>query len=344
MHVLWVVVLIGTDAVQLFSWHNGQNGLAPWTQLVPRMLMNDALASLVFYINWAVLIPRTLARSRVLAYVLGVCGLLLVFVPLRMGSSYVTRSTTEPQSEQSKAERNWAMFSVPYTIFGLMTIFLSSGFKVTGDYMREQRNRRELERQQLLTELSLLKMQVNPHFLFNTLNNIYSLASQKSDRAPEAVLRLAEIMRYMLYESNADTVPLTKEVAHLRSFLDLQRLRLPGNAPEAIVFDTTGVPPDTSYAIAPMLLMPLVENAFKHGDLSARPAVVIRLQVMPDNQLHFSVRNHVAPEDSRLLGQPGGVGLTNLRRRLELLYPKRYVLAVTSPEGQHQVDLTLREA
>jgi LytS/YehU family sensor histidine kinase len=187
-------------------------------------------------------------------------------------------------------------------------------------------------------------MQVNPHFLFNTLNNIYSLASQKSDRAPEAVLRLAEIMRYMLYESSADTVPLSQELTHLRSFLDLQRLRLPASAADAIVFD---LPPSLAQApcpIAPMLLFPLVENAFKHGDLSARPVVVIDLQLPEPDMLRFTVRNPVAPPSLHLPAQPGGVGLTNLRRRLELLYPGRHTLLINEHDGQHHVELLLRTA
>ncbi|WP_019946251.1 sensor histidine kinase [Hymenobacter aerophilus] len=220
----------------------------------------------------------------------------------------------------------------------------ASGLRITHDYILGQRNRRELERQQLLTELAMLKTQINPHFLFNTLNNIYSLTSRKSDKAPEAVLRLAEIMRYLLYESSTDTVPLSRELAHLRSFLDLQRLRLPASAQEAIVLEVEGSDTECAHPIAPLLLLPLVENAFKHGDLAARPVSVhIALHLAPDGQLRFSVLNHVAPADAErpLPKQPGGVGLANLRRRLALLYPNRYTLDVQTTAEQHRVTLVL---
>ncbi|UOQ78572.1 hypothetical protein MUN84_08515 [Hymenobacter sp. 5516J-16] len=131
-------------------------------------------------------------------------------------------------------------------------------------------------------------------------------------------------MRYLLYESSTDTVPLSRELAHLRSFLDLQRLRLPASAQDAIQLEVTGTSPDCAHPIAPLLLMPLVENAFKHGDLTARPvAVHISLVLASDGLVRFSVLNHVAPADAEreLPKQPGGVGLVNLRRRLELLYP-----------------------
>jgi sensor histidine kinase YesM len=228
---------------------------------------------------------------------------------------------------------------------GVMTLAVSSALKITGDYLVGQRRRRELERQQLLTELAMLKMQVNPHFLFNTLNNIYSLASLKSDRAPEAILRLADLMRYLLHDSAADTVLLAQELQHLRNFLELQRLRLPSTGAAALLLDTDGIDPAQSLPIAPMLLLPLVENAFKHGDLTARPAVSIQLSQQPDGSLHFVVDNAVDPTAaSPALEQPGGVGLSNLRRRLALLYPGRHHLHIDATPTHHHAALTLLPA
>jgi LytS/YehU family sensor histidine kinase len=225
----------------------------------------------------------------------------------------------------------------------------SSGVRMTIDYLQGQRNRRELERnrselerQHLLTELAGLKTQINPHFLFNTLNNIYSLTSRKSDRAPEAVLRLAESMRYLLYESSADTVPLSQELAHLRGFLELQRLRLPQTEAETAIVLDIQEPIDAAFPVAPLLLLPLVENAFKHGDLAARPeAIRIELE-MVENELHFSVHNYVAAA-ADLPHQPGGLGLHNLRRRLELLYPSRHELKVRTLPGEYAVELVLKQ-
>lgn len=340
VHILFWGVLFLLDGLMLFYNQANPKNRQPQEMLLLRALLTDLLSASVFYTNWVLLIPRTLGRGRLGPYIGGVVLLLLVYIPLRFGASWVVGGAAEDVRAKGQALE----MIIPYGIMGLMTIFFSSGLRVTGDYLGGLRNRRELEHQQLLTELAMLKTQINPHFLFNTLNNIYSLTSRKSDKAPEAVLRLSEIMRYLLYESSTDTVPLSQELAHLQSFLDLQRLRLPASAPDAIRFDSESTSPDCAHPIAPLLLLPLVENAFKHGDLAARPvAVHISLVLQPSGRLTFRVLNHVAPPDElrQLPEQPGGVGLSNLRRRLALLYPNRYVLDVQSTPGQHVVTLTL---
>ncbi|WP_345110387.1 sensor histidine kinase [Hymenobacter algoricola] len=343
VHLLFWGILLLFDGMMLSYNPTKFGSQLVLRQFLLRAALTDALAAAMFYTNWMVLIPRTLSRGRLVPYIIGVLVLLLLYIPARFGTSLLIGGAAEGVRNQPQT---LAMI-VPYGMMGLMAIFFSSALRITGDYLRALSNRRELERQQLLTELAMLKTQINPHFLFNTLNNIYSLTSRKSDKAPEAVLRLAEIMRYLLYESGTETVPLSRELAHLHSFLDLQRLRLPASAPEAIRFEVAGVPAESNFPIAPLLLLPLVENAFKHGDLAARPvAVHITLALAPDTGLTFSVLNHVAPNDAgrELPDQPGGVGLANLRRRLELLYPGRYALWVSTPPGQHLVTLTLRQA
>ncbi|RTQ53325.1 histidine kinase [Hymenobacter gummosus] len=342
--VLWALLLL-SDGLEIWQQlTHDKPGAAGQYQAVLRTLgrglLYDLLYAGVFYLNWRELIPRLLARGRVALYALGVVLLLTLFVSLRVGISMSFFPDAPGIRPRTMVQR-----IVPYSITGLMMVFLSSALKVTGDYLRGQRRRRELERQQLLTELALLKMQVNPHFLFNTLNNIYSLASQKSDRAPEAILRLAELMRYMLHDSAADTVPLPQELQHLHSFLELQRLRLPATGPAPIVFDTSALEAEAAPAIAPMLLLPLVENAFKHGDLTARPVVSIRLSQPADGSLHFVIDNAVAdPAAGPALEQPGGVGLTNLRRRLQLLYPGRHRLDIDATPVRYRAALTLLPA
>ncbi len=339
-HLLFWGTLLLIDGLALFFNQTSAKNKEPVGQLVLRSVFTNPLSAVVFYGNWMVLIPRTLGRGRLWPYLGSVLLVLLAYVPLRFGLSWLVAGA----AEEAHSRRQAFEMIVPYSVLGLMTVFFSSALRITGDYLRSQRNRRELERQQLLTELAMLKTQINPHFLFNTLNNIYSLTSRKSDKAPEAVLRLAEIMRYLLYESSTDTVPLGREVAHLRSYLDLQRLRLPATAPDAIHFDTAHVPDDASFRVAPLLLLPLVENAFKHGDLAARPvAVHLALTLTPAGHLRFEVRNHTAPADAAraLPDTTGGVGLVNLRRRLQLLYPNRHTLDVHATATQHVVILEL---
>ncbi|OGX82836.1 hypothetical protein BEN47_18185 [Hymenobacter lapidarius] len=298
----------------------------------------DAITAALFYWNWVALFPRTLSRNRVGTYLVAAVGASAAFSLLRISASNLVYWVFASKSPGLGAY-TWPLF-VGLLVGGLVTMLASSGIRMAVDYLKGQRNRSERERQHLLTELGMLKTQINPHFLFNTLNNIYSLTSRKSDRAPEAVLQLAESMRYLLYESSADTVPLGQELAHLRSFLDLQRLRLPtAEAQTAIVMDAHG-PIDAAFPVAPLLLLPLVENAFKHGDLAARPeAIRIELEIS-ETELHFSVHNYVA-QAADLPHQPGGLGLHNLRRRLELLYPNRHELHVRTLPGEYAVELVM---
>ncbi|NVO30157.1 sensor histidine kinase [Hymenobacter lapidiphilus] len=368
---LWLLTIDGLKLSSILSKLPQFPPTAPeWWGLLPqlgRYLLEDLGDATLFYLTWRWLIPSTLGRGRVLQYIPKAALLLLPYLALigwlipQFAPSGVHVSTQKaPPSSSSQGKPGTvridaakppkspfpdaAMRLLAASIIGSFIIGSASAMRITDDYLRGQRNRRELERQQLLTELAMLKTQINPHFLFNTLNNIYSLTSRKSDKAPEAVLRLAEIMRYLLYESSTDTVPLSRELAHLRSFLDLQRLRLPASAQEAVVLEVAGTNPDCVHPIAPLLLLPLVENAFKHGDLTARPvAVHIALHLAPDGLLRFSVLNYVAPADAErpLPRQPGGVGLANLQRRLELLYPHRHTLDVQTTPEQHRVTLVL---
>jgi ligand-binding sensor domain-containing protein len=190
--------------------------------------------------------------------------------------------------------------------------------------LQAERLKAELVSHNKLSEQALLRMQVNPHFLFNTLNNIYSLVYQKLDTAPAAVVKLSEIMRYMLYDSTSDLVPLEQEIKYLRSYIELQALRLQDS--KFVDFDVMG---DTNgLTIAPMLLIPFIENAFKHGAKRVTsPGIIIHL-IVGQGLLNFEVTNHRKPNLIETKDQTGGIGLQNVRRRLELLYPSKHLLEI----------------
>ena len=176
---------------------------------------------------------------------------------------------------------------------------------------------------------------MNPHFLFNTLNNVYSLAELKSDDAPVAILQLAYLMRYLLYEAAAPQVPLVRELEHVRICVDLERLRL-----DQVPIDFALVGNPQGLLIKPILLIPFVENAFKHGvGASGRSPICLRLRV-DEQGLTFTVRNCVAAVGSAPAG-PGGVGLANVRQRLALLYPGRHTLVLDRPGADFLATLTL---
>lgn len=198
--------------------------------------------------------------------------------------------------------------------------------------------RDELVNQRQAGELALLKSQINPHFLFNTLNNIYSLVYHKSDEAPEAVMKFSSIMRYVLHDSDTEKVLLEKEVEYLRSYVELQKLRFrePGLVEMAIEGKMEGM------MIAPMLLIPFVENAFTHGSKNHKPAIIIKLSAN-DSEVRFYVSNFIRK------GQPtpglpfSGISLVNLRRRLELIYPAKFNLSAGEEGDQYKVSLIIRQ-
>jgi sensor histidine kinase YesM len=340
-HLVWLGLLLYFD-VQLRLLRVGPFLPALEEHFWLNALLTDMLDSGLFYLNW-LLMPHLFVRTRLPAYFLTLGLGLATFTALRIGLSYAFEEV-KIQGIPQTLDYYVRVLQSYYLLLGGQILLLSFFLRLAGDYLREREDRRELEKQHLRTELALLKTQLHPHFLFNTLNNIYSLTLNASPQAPEAVLRLSELMRYQLYDSAADTVPLAREISHLQSFLTLQHLRLPPDeADEAIQF-TVLLPPgaEHAYQLPPMLLLPLVENAFKHGDLTARPHVVrLSLELATDGQLHFSVRNRRANAGAVPPGR-GGVGLANLKRRLTLLYPEQHALVVVENSEEYSVRMSLQ--
>jgi LytS/YehU family sensor histidine kinase len=206
------------------------------------------------------------------------------------------------------------------------------------DWFDTQKLKAELVNQTQTSELALLRSQVNPHFLFNTLNNIYSLVCKKSPDAPEAIMKLSSIMRYMLYDANTDVVLLEKEIEYLESFIELQKLRI--RHTDFVELRIEGVVGNKT--IAPMLLIPFVENAFKHGSKTGSlPGIRIHLIAAP-HQMIFEVTNHLK---KNLLGTKvtiGGIGLQNIKRRLEILYPGKYFLETMQDNDLYRIKLLIQ--
>ena len=223
--------------------------------------------------------------------------------------------------------------TIIYTLYALF-------IRLTINWIESERIKNDLIKQQQSSELALLRSQINPHFLFNTLNNIYSLVYSKSQEAPSAIMRLSSIMRYMLYDSNAEKVPLSKEIEYITSFIDLQKLRT--HQENFVIFNINGSIQNRN--IEPMLLIPFVENAFKHGSKKASPAITLSLNILP-SQIFFSVTNPMREEntvwDNPSNGNHGGFGLENIKRRLNLLYPNKHTLTISKENNLYQVELLL---
>jgi two-component system LytT family sensor kinase len=209
-------------------------------------------------------------------------------------------------------------------------VLLAFLFKHLRDHLRTE----ALQNEKNALELAYLKSQLNPHFLFNTLNNLYGLALTEPERTPDVVLKLAELMRYVLYESNETYVPLTKEIDYLTSYIGLEKLRHEGEV--YIDFMVTG--PVEHVRIAPLLLICFVENAFKHGTVTdAAYPVALHLKTS-GNSLIFSTCNRIVPKQKDPVG---GVGLPSVRRRLALLYPDQHKLAIDQENNIFQCHLEL---
>lgn len=214
-------------------------------------------------------------------------------------------------------------------IYAILIRFMINAFE-------SQKLKDELINQRQAGELALLRSQVNPHFLFNTLNNIYSLVYKKSEAAPAAVMKLSSIMRYMLYDSNAEKVPLEKEIEYLKSFIELQNLRTkyPDFVSLEILGDTDG------HFIAPMLLISFVENAFKHGSKAPRPGIIIKLGTVR-GKIQFEVVNYQKKKNIASNENKSGNGLESITRRLELIYPGKHMLFVSDDTETFRINLEI---
>ena len=283
------------------------------------------------YFNLSYLFPSYLDEKRPVAYLALFVLAAALLTPLRSVVIYWT-AERNPAALASLLAQQTLIF-VSHLAVGALSTML----KIAADWTRNSRERQRLQAQNLQSELRFLRTQINPHFLFNTLNSLYALTLKKSDRAPETVLKLSAMMRYMLYESNARAVPLAKEVEYLHNYLDLERLRYGESAD--IVFEVHG---DTDgREIAPMILVTFVENAFKHGlGRVLSGGFVHMVLVIEGAEIRFHIENAKPSTPEQALG-PGGIGLANVSRRLELLYPEQHELQTLVTDQVYAVDLYL---
>lgn len=286
----------------------------------------------VFYVNYLVLIPNFLNRKRYKLFALSIIATLITYGLVKYGFGLIFKEIVLDH-RKGESVGFWKYF---FNTFFITTIFLflSAVLKFTIDWFLNERVHRDLENQRLTAELSFLKSQINPHFLFNSLNSIYSLAYQKSDTTPEAILKLSEIMRYMLYECNDNKVDLSKELQYLQNYIDLQKIRFGNKA--FMNFEVLGEV--SNQQIVPLLLISFIENAFKHGVANdAQHPIKMRINV-EDGRLFFFIQNK---KHSHNRDNIGGIGLPNVRRRLDLLYPGKYNLEIRDEADTYTCQLSL---
>lgn len=287
----------------------------------------------IIYFNIYYLFPRYMKSDSLVKYIILLVIAVILITPVKGASMYLFNiSDLESRRE--------VLLNLHYTF---LSTFLVAGLSTVGKMLYEwvsfQRERKKLERETLQSELKFLKNQINPHFLFNTLNNIYSLALLKSEATPEVILKLSEILRYMLYECNEQKVKLINEINYIKNYLDLEKLRQKDDV--MIEFKSEGEAGEQS--ISPMLFTPFLENAFKHGiNKVIKDACVMVYLKVDDEMLFFSVQNTKPEfEPESITKKQGGIGLANVRKRLELLYPGNYSLEIQNTLSKYTIELSL---
>ncbi|WP_336514589.1 sensor histidine kinase [Pollutibacter soli] len=267
----------------------------------------------VFY-NHFNLLTRYSGRKKNVAYFLRIAGITLTGpIP------YLVFNYRKLENGEAAFE-SYMMILVSFVIIFLFLGWLA---RVTENLVINTVKKEQLEKQAVEAELYYLKSQINPHFLFNTLNNIHTLVYKQAPTAPEAVMQLASLMRYMSYESNAPTVPLKRELEYLQDYMSLQQLRYKQNPVDMKIEGNT-----EACHIAPLLFIHLLENAYKHSHAQLNPGDIKVSVLVKNSVLSFSVQNRIGKKIANTLGEQGGIGLSNVRKRLALLYPEQHLMEI----------------
>ncbi|RFS19660.1 GHKL domain-containing protein [Chitinophaga silvatica] len=281
-----------------------------------------------FYLNSWLLIPKYVYKKKVTTYLVYILGFFAFICVARYSFE---KFALKPHEIDIKPIILFQLF-----IF-IFILSVSTAYKTIVDKMVLERQNSAKENENLKTELTLLRSQVSPHFMFNVLNNMVSLARKRSDLLEPSLIKLSSLMRYMLYEADEETVPLHREIEYLQSYIDLQQQRFSKNVTINVSMDVG----NENFEIEPMLLIPFVENAFKHGTGMIQDATIdIELKTR-EKMLFFYVRNKFDETSSEIKDKTSGIGLTNVKRRLNLLYGHDQLLYITQKNGWFIISLQL---
>ena len=299
-------------------------------EITLKICLRIAFGAVVFYTNYSLLVPHLLLKKKKIPYLLTVVVLLMI-VYLVISNVFVF----DLYDSRNLLDKRPSKFII-IIFFNAVIIIIGTIIRVYEQWIENDRIKTEIEVQKNKTELEALKNQLNPHFLFNSLNSIYSLTVKKSNDAPEAVIMLSELMRYMLYKANDNKVLLKDELQYIENYIKLQRIRIAKN--ENVKMNIRGA--ITTQKISPLLFISYIENAFKYGtDFKGNTEVEIDIGVKED-ELQFKCINiigSVAKDQEN-----SGIGMQNTKNRLELLYPGKHWLTTVEKDNKFIVDLKLK--
>ena len=303
------------------------------------------LMVIAFYLNSFVLVPRFLLKNQSSIYFLIVVGIVTIIVVLNiyvddwlnihqlMDAAFHKKG---PPRHRGGRDHSWD-FAIIAT--SALVLGISTSITTIQKWQKDRQVHQELEQDRVSSELSFLKAQINPHFFFNTLNNIYALTHVNAEISRKAIHQLSRMMRYVLYDTQNSTTLLSQEIAFIKDYISLMELRLTDVV--KIEFTAPAALKDT--AIAPMIFLPFVENAFKHGVSATQPSHISITVSQNDTSVELNVVNTIIKEQSNNLEEGSGIGLNNTKRRLDLLYPSKHTLIIneSTTENIYLVHLTL---
>ena len=310
-----------------------------------------------FYFNSSVLVPSFLLKNHTAVYFVIIIGIVvaIVFIDRWVDNLLFFHQLNDPAFSNSPAQSTGRLrppgppkreAGLRFGRGDLFTIIISGlviGISTTitaiQTWQKDHQERKELEKDKITTELSLLKAQINPHFFFNTLNNIYVLTEVDPKVAGKAIHQLSKMMRYLLYDAQNGNNMLSHEIAFVKNYISLMRLRLTDR-----VRINIDIPTDLQdMPLAPMIFLPFIENAFKHGISATQPSYINIIIFQKDKVLDLAVTNSMVNDNSVSLDTNSGIGLVNTRRRLDLLYPGKYKLDISEPSvtSEYSVHLVL---
>ena len=296
----------------------------------------------IFYLNAQILVPQFLLKGQTGRYALVLLGVIVGILLVLWGVEtwfnlpILIHRAFHPDGKGQPRFYGWIQ---PAVFTMLLVMGVSTSMALLQKWQTDANLRLALEQAKTTSELSFLKAQINPHFFFNTLNNIYALTLLDVETAREALHRLSRMMRYVLYETQSGTTLLSKELSFINDYIQLMQLRLT----DKVTVTLKSPNPLHDKPIAPMILLPFVENAFKHGVSALSPSRIAISVQQQQNQLVLNVTNTLFTDKTPSLESGNGIGLTNTRRRLDLLYPDQYDLRINdhTPADEYQVQLTL---
>jgi len=290
----------------------------------------------VFYFNYIFLVPKFLLNKKIIIYV-AISLALIIFIIIFLEP--LLKTSLQPTFPRGNFNDNLprpreGSINLRPPILLLLFFALSTCVKLVSEWYKSEKERTLVASQKINSELSFLKAQLNPHFLFNTLNSIYSLANKKSDDTTVAIVTLSELMRYMIYEANEEFISLEKEIEYIKNYISLQLLRLRDSSGVKI-----NVHGSLKYKIEPLLLISFIENAFKYGtDYKGKTEIRVVITIH-DDELHLEVYNISSLQN--LANKNSGIGLENIKNRLNLLYPNAHTLEITKGKKSFEISLKI---